>query len=169
MLTSQKCLSESELQELKVTLNKHQNRDTLMILMLYQYGMRSSELLAMRVSDINKSGPSFFIRGSKGSRDREFPLELQVFKRLLSEINGKDESSKVFPIKYDRLHDIWGHYRPCCKKLHALRHSRGMATLKKTGDIRMVQKVLGHRNINSTMIYLDFSMTQDEFKSILFG
>ncbi len=170
MLTSQKFLSDEEDQQLVATLAKYKNRDTLMLYILYQYGMRSSELLALKKCDVNLAGPSFFIRGSKGSRDREFPLELHVFRRLLAEMEKcKEDSERIFKVGYDRLHDIWATYRPVRKKLHSLRHSRGMATLKKTGDIRMVQKVLGHKNINSTMCYLDFSVSQDEFKNILFG
>ncbi len=168
MLTSQKFLSESEDAALTNVLCGTLNRDTLMIYLLKQYGMRSSELLALKVCDVNKAGPSFYVRGTKGSKDREFPLELHVFKRLLGEMKGKAETDRIFKITYDRLHQIWEFYRPFKKKLHSLRHSVAVSVFKKENNILLVQKVLGHKSISSTQIYLDFFVSQDDYKRVLF-
>jgi integrase len=111
---------------------------------------------------------SILVRGTKGSNSRVFPLTEDFYYRILDEIKDHEDPHKpVFQIKYNRLGDIWRTYRPTKKKLHSLRHTCAIALFKKTNNHRLVQKVLGHKNLSTTEIYLDFQITQDEFRAVL--
>lgn len=169
-LNSSKFLSKEEDARLLSLLHRHENRDTLMLLLLRRYGMRAGELLSLRVKDLNSATKTMMVPGSKGSNPREFPLSDELWARLSAQARHFiSDTDRVFLISYIRLHQIWGEYRPVKKHLHSLRHTLGIEMYQKTKDIRLVQKILGHRSISNTMIYLDFAYTQDEFRKALVG
>lgn len=161
-----KFLSDQELSDLKTVLEKFQNRDTLMLHMLATYGMRAGELLSIKKCDIDLDRKTVAIKGTKGSNDREFPLDAKTFARLCQQASASG-SEKVFPISYKRLQHVWYHYRTCKKKLHALRHTVGVRTYQKKRDILLTQQVLGHKSIKTTMVYLTYSYTSEQFKNLL--
>lgn len=169
-LDSSKFLIENEDHLLRSTLDKYHNRDTLMLDLLRTYGMRANELLNIKPKDINQVTKAVRVSGSKGSNMREFPLSDLLFERLMKEA-GKClmDDWLVFPICYVRLYQIWLFYRPVKKKLHSLRHTCAVNLYRKTKDIKLVQKVLGHRSMANTMIYVDYCYTQDEFRKALVG
>jgi integrase len=76
-------------------------------------------------------------------------------------------SGRIFPISYQRLYQIWDHWKPCKKKLHSLRHTFAIELYRRTRDLRLVQMALGHKSINNTMVYADYIYTQEELKKLL--
>lgn len=142
-------------------------RDVLLLLLALKTGARATELLELRHADLNTYDATVFIRGIKGSNDRELPLHSALFERLAqySATQGKNEG--LFPIGYHRLRQIWDWYRPVPKKFHSLRHTFAIRLYRKTKDLRLVQVALGHRNITNTMIYADYVYSQQELKKLI--
>lgn len=129
-------------------------------------GARAQELLNLQKADLNAYDESVFIRGLKGSNDREIPLPSELFKRLQSYAESQPGAA-LFPISYHRLYQIWELYRPIPKKFHALRHTFAIELYQKTKDLRLVQVALGHRNITNTMIYADYVYSQQELRKLI--
>jgi integrase/recombinase XerC len=168
-LNKNKYLLNPELDRLLSIIQTYQDQDVrncLLILLGLKTGARAQELLNIQKIDINIYDETVFIRGIKGSNDREIPISNLIFlrlKRYMDTIEGK----LLFDISYDRLYQIWNHYRPVEKKFHCLRHTFAIQLYKKTKDIRLVQVALGHRNITNTMIYADYVYSQDELKRLI--
>ncbi len=142
-------------------------RDFLMLGMLRRYGMRSGELLALRRCDFNEATRQIWVRGSKGSRGRQLTVRPEFFPILLRFCKNLGPEERIFPIKYNRLGEIWRDHRPCKKPLHCLRHTLAIEAYKKSKDIKAVQVILGHRSILSTMVYQDYLFRQSTLDAIL--
>jgi integrase/recombinase XerC len=169
-LNKNKYLLEPEVERLELVLNKdfvNEPRDSLMVLLALRTGARATELLGLRHADINTYDGTVFIRGIKGSNDRELPLHPALFERLVSYSQSVNRNEDLFSIGYHRLRQIWDWYRPVPKKFHSLRHTFAIRLYRKTKDLRLVQVALGHRNINNTMIYADYVYSQQELKKLI--
>ncbi len=142
-------------------------RDCLLLKLGLVTGARAQELLNLKIDDFNFSEKTLFIRGLKGSNDREIPLSNSNFNDLKYYIQSEKLEDKIFPISYNRLRQIWQLYRPVEKKFHCLRHTFAIQLYKKTKDLRLLQYALGHRNINNTIIYADYVYTQTELKKLI--
>ncbi len=129
-------------------------------------GARATELLLLTTKDLNPYDKTLFIRGIKGSNDRELPLKEKVFESLQT-LTPEAGSGRLFPITYNRLRQIWELYRPTPKTFHSLRHTFAIRLYQKTRDIRLVQVALGHRNITNTMIYADYIYSQQELRRLI--
>ncbi len=166
-LNKNKYLLAPERERLEYLLKSHLQSDArnsvLLLLGLYT-GARAQELLNIEVDDLNTYDETVFIRGLKGSNDREIPIPTWLFRELLK-IPAQEK--KVFAISYNRLRQIWQMYRPVNKKFHALRHSFAIYLYQKTKDIRLVQVALGHRSITNTMIYADYIYSREELKKLI--
>lgn len=141
-------------------------RNCLILWIAIRTGARATEILNLQKSDLNSYDETIFIRGIKNSNDREIPVPSELFKTLLrysEEVKG----TRLFPITYDRLYQIWEFYRPVEKKFHSLRHTFAIELYQKTKDLRLVQVALGHRNITNTMIYADYVYSQTELRKLI--
>lgn len=143
---------------------KDDRRNCVLLLLALQTGARATEILNIKTADIDHENKTVLIKGIKGSNDREIPLYPYVFNELVK-LEAKNDL--VFPISYNRLRQIWQHYRPTHKKFHCLRHTFAIRLYKKTKDIRLVQVALGHRNITNTMVYAEYVYTQQELKRLI--
>ncbi len=171
-LNKNKYLLPPELEELKRLVQAHRSRDTrncLLLELAWRTGGRAQELLNIRFSDLNIHDQTVFIRGIKGSNDRELPLPSDFFKELFRYASPLKSGSDqlLFPISYDRLYQIWDLYKPAAKKFHSLRHTFAIELYQKTKDIRLLQVALGHRNIANTMIYADYVYSQTELRKLI--
>jgi integrase/recombinase XerC len=169
-LNKNKYLFEPEVERLQYILDSFKNKDSRncnLLWTLLHTGARAQETLNLRREDLNSVDQSVFIRGLKGSNDRELPLPSWLFQRLEREIAHNSHGDLIFPITYNRLRQIWDLYRPVHKKLHALRHTFAIRLFKKTKDLRLIQVALGHRNITNTMIYADYIYSQEELRRLI--
>lgn len=141
-------------------------RNCLALLLALKTGARAQEILNLKKSSLNPYEESILIHGLKGSNDREIPIPSLLFKKLTQYAETVPDET-LFPITYNRLRQIWEHYRPIPKKLHALRHTFAIQLYKKTKDIRLVQVALGHRNVMNTMIYADYVYSQTELRKLI--
>lgn len=141
-------------------------RDCLLLLIAMKTGARASEVLAIRKEDVEVSSQSLFIRGMKGSNDRQIPIDSLIFKKLIKYMDTIS-SDLIFPITYKRMQQIWYQYRPVKKKLHSLRHTLAIKVYKKAKDIHLVKTILGHSNIQNTLVYLDYVQSQKDMRKAL--
>jgi integrase len=122
-------------------------------------GPRIFELLKMKWSDIDWSGPRVEIEGKGGSRN-SVPLPTDV-RDVLWALPRRGE--RVFThedggsMTYSVVDSAWN--RACAKAgvsdlhLHDLRHSAATDLLRQSGNLKLVQKMLRHRDIRSTLRY----------------
>ncbi len=169
-LNKNKYLMEPEVESLEYLLQRHQqddSRNCLLIEVALKTGARAQEVLNLRVNDLSSYDQTLFIRGLKGSNDREIPIPKDLFRRLEFLVRSLNPTHLVFDISYQRLYQIWDLYRPCRKSFHSLRHTFAIQLYKKTRDLRLVQVALGHRNINNTMVYADYIYSKEELKKLI--
>jgi len=155
-------ISENEVFKLlKVTMNlKHKS----IITLLYSSGIRRSELINLRLKDIDYEKRIIFVRGGKGRKDRTTILAentilvlnkyLKLYKPyywLFEGVNKKQYSpNSVGAIlrnssKKANLNKV--------VKPHMLRHSFATHLLEQGVDLRYIQSLLGHSSAKTTEIY----------------
>lgn len=156
----------ARLREILVAFRDQDYRNTILLDVALHTGARAMEILNLTKVDLNPFDETVYIRGLKGSNDREIPLPGPVFGRL-KKLADNVSTDRVFDISYDRLYQVWLNYRPVQKKFHALRHTFAIELYKKTKDIRLLMVALGHRNITNTMIYADYLYSKDELKRLI--
>ncbi len=164
MLTKSKFLTNDEFEHLHHRLTSIHTRDSLLLLVALETGARSIEVLNIRAADLDDEDMSVLIKAKKLGQSREFPLQPTTYRKLkyLCYISG----GHPFPITTRRFRQIWHEWRPCKKKLHALRHTKAIRAYRKTKDIKLVQQVLGHKSIQSTMVYVDYLYTAGELRKL---
>tara|TARA_Y100000768_G_C23980099_1_gene685229 strand:- start:232 stop:1200 length:969 start_codon:yes stop_codon:yes gene_type:complete len=142
-------------------------RDRAMILLLYTTGIRSSELCQLKEKDVDLNGYLIRVLG-KGQKERLVPLNEETVRYLKKYKKIRGDSSSRSPFFKTRLGSgvtRKGLYDRIKKYVliagirkrisaHNLRHSFATDLLNKNVNIVTVQKLLGHRNITSTMRYL---------------
>lgn len=168
-LNKNKFLLAPEIEQLRKTIDDTiwtSRRDAFLILLGLETGARAKELLGIEIRDLNTHEETVFIRGLKGSNDREIPLKPKVFRHLLK-LAQASKSGRVFEIGYHRLRQIWVEYRPVEKPFHCLRHTFAIELYKKHRDLRLVQVALGHRNIQNTIVYADYVFQTEELRRML--
>lgn len=170
-LNRTKFLSDDEYDHLETFLRRRlggvETRDVLLILVAMKTGARAQELLNICRNDFSHKDQTLYIRGIKGSNDREIPIPDWLAIALASYLKHCPAAANIFPIGYFRLRQIWNLYRPVPKTLHCLRHSFAIRTYLKTKDVRLLQVALGHRSILNTMIYVDYAYSTQEMRRIL--
>jgi integrase/recombinase XerC len=168
-LTKEKYLSDKEYEKLVSrceALMPTDHRDATLILLALATGARAQELLNIREVDLDPESRTVFIRGLKGSNDREIPLSDVMWERVIWIAAGKGRKP-IFGISYPRLYQIWESLKTCPKKFHALRHTFAVRHLRRTNNLRLIQIALGHAQIQSTMVYASYLMEKDELRSLL--
>lgn len=163
-LNKTKFLTDKEAKELeKVCLARLDDIGACFILLAYYTGARTSEVLAVRQTDLVEG--SVFIRGLKGSCDREIPLPKKFFDAL-----KKLPGPELFNFHRNTAMRYWALYRSNQNRsLHSLRHTLALRLYKETKDIRLVKYVLGHKSIHNTMKYADYAYSQDELRRVIDG
>jgi integrase len=168
-LNKNKYLLTPEAERLRKILVQFQDadpRNCLIIWLALRTGARAQEILNIQKNDLNLYDQSVFIRGIKNSNDREIPINSDLFTRLY-QFSEAQPTGRLFKITYDRLYQVWAHFRPVPKKFHSLRHTFAIELYQKTKDLRLVQVALGHRNITNTMIYADYIYSQQELRRLI--
>ncbi|MDQ1302076.1 MAG: integrase/recombinase XerD [Pseudomonadota bacterium] len=146
------------------------HRDRAMLEVLYATGLRVSELINLRQSEVNLNQGVLRIRG-KGDRERLIPFgeesqrwirEFMTGPRL--EILLERQSEYLFPTRRgDRMtrQAFWHIIKRYAKKAdiearlspHTLRHAFATHLLNHGADLRVVQMLLGHSDLSTTQIY----------------
>lgn len=137
-----------------------------MFLCLYQTGMRFDELRNLCWEDIDWHAGGIRIQKAKGWKTRIAPMTPDVLDALSA---GKKRSGLIFPSRHNKPFDSVRKalLRACVKAgierhvtAHMLRHSFATHLLEAGTDIRSIQALLGHSNIQTTTIYTHVALPQ---------
>ena len=147
------------------TSNKIEKRDKAMIEMLYATGMRISELVNLKLTDVDMQRCVAKVFG-KGEKERLIPFGEAALEALSDYISDRDKSAskeiflsnrgkklsrvafwqriKIYLIRENLKNSI---------SPHTLRHAFATHLLNRGADLRSVQLLLGHSDLSTTQIY----------------
>ena len=157
-------LNRSELKELfkAPVLLKHR----ILLTLIYSAGLRSQEVVNLKISDIDFERHTIHIRQSKYKKDRIVPLSVYMAKGLQKYLSAENPYVWLFNGKEpDGRYSVRGLawvMRESLKKtpitkdvnLHSLRHTYATHLLEEGLNIVTLKELLGHAEIATTMIYL---------------
>ena len=158
-----KAISKVQMEQIFMNLyNSKQTNKELYILVLkliYLSGLRISEALNLKWSDINHQDNSIYIYG-KGSKERKVYI-IKDFLELLKNLGKKNQFVFALNNKKISARSVNKFLENCYNdsiikdKLssHVFRHSFATTMLENNADIRHIQKLLGHSSISTTEIY----------------
>lgn len=157
-------------EEIKLILNAPSNiKHKAMLSLIYSCGLRRSELLHIKLTDIDSKRGLVIIRQSKGRKDRVAPLSEKILELLRAYYNAHKPNVWLFEgqdkkSQYDErsLANVLkqsleksGISKPV--SLHWLRHSYATHLLENGTDLRYIQEILGHSSSRTTEIYTHVS------------
>jgi len=136
----------------------------LLISLAYGAGLRVSEVVALRVRDLDFGDGFVNVRGGKGGKDRVTLLPDKISRELWEFVGGMGGRDYVFPsnrggrLTTRSAQKIF--YRAveesCIRKdasFHSLRHSFATHLLEDGVNLRYVQELLGHKDLKTTQLY----------------
>ena len=141
----------------KKTHKKVIERNILLIDLGLKTGLRRSELGSLIVRDIDLERGYLIVRQGKGMKDRIIDLTPSLQQSLRSYLKGKSPDESVFGLSPSTISGI---VRWAAKKAgvsihtHSLRHFFGQSLVDTGTDLETVRRLMGHRNIQTTQIYL---------------
>ncbi|BDC36016.1 MAG: hypothetical protein EF806_03345 [Candidatus Methanoliparum thermophilum] len=158
-------LNENEVE----TILKHaenNERNYLILLLMWRCGLRVSEVCSLKERNIFWDDSIIKIEQSKGNKDRYVPITEDLLNRIKKYlIDKKTRSDYIFNITRVRIFQIVKMY---AKKSgldyknihpHTFRHSFAVYFLKRGGNLRALQKILGHSDLATTQKYLDLTLS----------
>lgn len=159
-------------------------RDATMLHTMYAAGLRVSELVQMKLSDMDREAGFLAITG-KGNKRRVIPIgewAIDMLNKYMSNIRplwARSDEKSIFlthrrgPMtrqsfwliirKYATKADIQKSLSP-----HKLRHSFATHLLERGADLRSVQAMLGHQDISTTQVYTHVTsgLAQREYRRV---
>lgn len=158
-------------------------RDRLVIMMLYETGIRRSELLGLKDSDVDTVAMQVKVTGKRNKQriipfGNELKEEIQAYLYSRESELGLKEAAAFFvtdkgmpltdsllsSIVKDNLSKVTTIKK---KSPHVLRHSFATAMLNNKADLTSIQKLLGHESVATTEIYthVSFEELKNEYKN----
>ncbi|MFA5135003.1 MAG: tyrosine-type recombinase/integrase [Patescibacteria group bacterium] len=147
----------------------------LLISLAYGAGLRVSEVVGLRVGDVDFGERTIHLKGAKGRKDRITVLPDKLADGLRNMIAGKSGHDYVFSsergggLTSRTAQKIFEHALATvgiqkAATFHSLRHSFATHVLENGTDVRYVQELLGHHNIRTTQRYTH--VTSPQLKNI---
>lgn len=161
-------------EQVDIILDKARNdnkRNYLILLTLWRTGIRNSELIHLTKRDIDIKQGQIIIRQGKGHKDRMIPLDKNLGDLLSYHSTDKGLDDKLFPLSDMSIRNITHKYQgELDVHPHTFRHSFAVHSLKSGINIRTLQKILGHSDLNTTVQYLDLigEDIKQDFKKVKF-
>ena len=141
-------------------------RDRLMILLLYGCGLRTNELCALNVSDINRERHELVVQKGKGDKPRSIPIPEALFTELLAYLLERGKRGALFRTHFleRRITD-----KDVCAVVtdvatraglragvtaRTLRHSFATHLMDRGVDLAIIASLMGHRSPQETGVYL---------------
>ena len=158
-----KAISKSQMEQIFEDLKKSKQTNAglyiLILKLIYLSGLRISEALNLKWSDINHQDNSIYVYG-KGSKERK----VFIINDYLAQLKNLEKNNQyIFTINKKKIstRSVNKFLQNCYdnslikNKLssHIFRHSFATTMLENNADIRHIQKLLGHSSISTTEIY----------------
>lgn len=137
----------------------------------YAAGLRASEVVSLKVADIDSDRMLIQVRHGKGAKDRTLMLSHQLLRILRTYWRLARPAEWLFPGRTaDKSIDVQVLYAACRSatkaaglikrvSVHTLRHSFATHLLENGVDIRIIQVLLGHNNLSTTARYTHVAVT----------
>jgi len=159
-------LSRDQIRKLLDSLETQKSK--LMVSLIYACGFRVSELVNLKIEDINLKEKIGHIRQSKGNKDRIFNIpdfllddlehQIQIQNDLNKEYLFSGRSGKLTTRNLQKIVSSAAKRAGLNKvHCHTLRHSFATHLLENNVDIRKIQELLGHADLSTTQIYTQVS------------
>ena len=141
-------------------------RDRLILELLYSSGIRLSELIGVKLSDVNFAQQNMRVLG-KGNKERIVPLHREVIATINCYLGKRqqvkkdenllltDSGKKMYPkFVYRKVNYYLGQVTTASKKSpHVLRHTFATHMLNNGADLNTIKEILGHANLSATEVY----------------
>ncbi len=157
-------------EEVKKLLDSYDTRkSTLMTSMLYACGFRVSELINLKVKDLNFDEKIGHVKQGKGKKDRIFNIPDFLRKDLEKQVKKQREENQEYlftgPKGQLTTRNLQKMIQKAAKRAgiqkevhpHTLRHSFATHLLENGTDIRKIQELLGHASLSTTELYTHIS------------
>ena len=151
-------------EEVRLLLDHIKNKKhKLMVSLLYASGLRVSELLNLKIKNLELKQNYGWVREGKGKKDRPFIIPEKLKKQLLQWIQDRDSNEPLFQARNKRMSAST--IRAILKKAgnnanisknvhpHMLRHSFATHLLHNNYSVTELQPLLGHSKLETTLIY----------------
>jgi integrase/recombinase XerD len=145
-----------------------------LLMVLYGTGMRRAEVARLKIADIDSQRMVIHVVDGKGHKDRDLPLSPVLLETLRAYWRWLKPRTYLFPSRLHRACEqpisdkvIWLACRNAGKKAgigkrsnpHLIRHSYATRLLEAGTDLRSIQLLLGHEDLETTARYLHLSQT----------
>ena len=163
-------LSEEEVTRLIEAASTSYHRVILMA--LYGTGLRREELSRLKLTDVDSQRMVIHVRQGKGNKDRDVTLSPRLLEVLRAYWRWRKPKIYLFPSYQSRRREqpisaktVWYAVREAARRAgikkkvspHILRHSWATHLLERGTDLKTIQVLLGHVDLESTTIYLHLS------------
>jgi site-specific recombinase XerD len=149
----------------EVTTNLKHNT---MLKLCYGMGLRVSEIVNLKITDIDSKNMQVFIERAKGKKDRYVNLPLSILEQLRVYFIEYKPKKYLFEGQYGDQYSTRSAqqvFKDALKKakinkgvgIHGLRHSFATHLLEAGTDVTFIQKLLGHNDLKTTMRYTHVS------------
>ena len=161
-LTLPKMLSKHEVKKLfKVT---HNLKHKIALQLAYGMGLRVSEVVNLKLNDIDSKRMVVHVRGAKGKKDRYVPLPKSILPGLREYYIAYKPKTFLLEGQYGGAYaksSLQQVFKNAMNKaginkeigIHGLRHSYATHLLESGADMRFIQELLGHNSIKTTQVY----------------
>lgn len=138
----------------------------ILLCMVYSSGLRSKEVRELHISDVDMDRKMVHIRQTKYNKDRYVPLSDKMIVGLKKYLKAYTPKKYLFNGKSRgnqySAHGVQWAMRETVKRagikknvtIHSLRHSYATHLLEYGMDVDTLRKLLGHKHLNTTLVYL---------------
>ena len=142
------------------------------LMTLYGAGLRREELCRLKVTDVDSQRMVIHVRQGKGNRDRDVTLSPRLLEVLRAYWKWRKPKTYLFPSLLRNRREkpitsktVWYAVREAARRAgikkkvspHLLRHSWATHLLERGTDLKTIQVLLGHVDLEATTIYLHLS------------
>lgn len=156
-------------EEIVTIIKKIENlKHKVMMMAAYSAGLRVSEIINLKVNDIDSKRMMIHLKGAKGKKDRMVPLSKKLLETLREYYKMYKPKVFLFEGQYGGAYSMrsvqlilqHAKVKAGIRKngsIHGLRHSYATHLMEAGTDIRLIQELLGHNSIRTTMRYTHVS------------
>lgn len=144
------------------------SKHKLILWLVYSCGLRRSEVINIRLTDLDTSRGTLHIREGKGNVDRMVPIAEKIWDKIRSYLKSYKPVEYLFEGQKGgrySVESVYNVFKQSLRKaginkevgIHSLRHSYATHLHESGLDIRFIQELLGHKSTRTTEIYTHVS------------